>query len=299
MQTFFSTIFPLWQSKTLATTRTAPAKHLIDPTPINQGNESIIRIEGLNCYYGNFKALSNVSLDIKTGKITAFIGASGCGKSTLLRTLNRINETSYIDFKTTGKVLYENTDIYDRSVDVCTLRKEVGMVFQKSSPFPKSIFDNVAFPLVISGVPKVKHAQMVEIALKKAALWEEVKNRLRQPALELSGGQQQRLCIARALALSPSVLLLDEPCSALDPGSTIKVEETIAELCKSGLSIVIVTHNMEQAKRVSEYTAFFYIDENEIGDRKPGKLIEFGLTEDLFKRPKEKRTLEFITGKFG
>jgi phosphate transport system ATP-binding protein len=245
-------------------------------------------VRGLNFYYGANQALFDVTVSIPERSVTAFIGPSGCGKSTFLRVLNRMNDIIE-DTRVAGTVLLEGIDIYDKQVDVVALRKRVGMVFQKSTPFPKSIFDNIAFGPRIAGTKDRKALQeIVENSLKRAALWDEVKDRMNDSALALSGGQQQRLCIARALATNPDVLLMDEPASALDPASTARVEDLIFEL-KENYTIIIVTHNMQQAARVSDATAFFYT----------GKLIEFGDTKQLFTKPREKQTEDYITGRFG
>jgi phosphate transport system ATP-binding protein len=241
-----------------------------------------------NFYYGKVKALTDINLDMHKNKVTGFIGPSGCGKSTFLRSLNRMNDI-IVGTRVEGDVVMDGIDIYDRNVDVVDLRRQVGMVFQKSNPFPKSIFDNVAYGLRINGERnKQKIAQRVEESLKNAAIWDEVKDRLNESALALSGGQQQRLCIARALAVKPDILLMDEPASALDPIATQKIEELIFKL-KEQYTIIIVTHNMQQAARVSDYTAFFYM----------GELIEFGETDQIFTRPKLKKTEDYITGRFG
>ncbi|MCX7726529.1 MAG: phosphate ABC transporter ATP-binding protein PstB [Chitinispirillaceae bacterium] len=251
-------------------------------------NEDKIVVKNLNFYYGDVQALFDINLRIKKCKVTALIGPSGCGKSTFLRTLNRMNEL--IDrTRHEGEILLDNINIYAPEIDVVLLRKRVGMVFQKSNPFPKSIFDNIAFGPRIHGVRKKSELyDIVEKSLRRAGLWEEVKNRLHENALELSGGQQQRLCIARALAVEPEVLLMDEPASALDPKSTARIEELITEL-KENFTIVIVTHNIQQAARVSDYTAFFY----------EGELVEFGETKQIFTKPAKKKTEEYITGRFG
>ncbi len=242
----------------------------------------------LDFFYGPHQVLFDISLTIPERSVTALIGPSGCGKSTFLRTLNRMNEIIE-NTQLIGQVLLDGTDIYGPDVDVAQLRKRVGMVFQKSTPFPKSIFDNVAYGPRIAGLRDKKQlAEIVEQSLSRAALWNEAKDRLKQSALALSGGQQQRLCIARALATNPEVLLMDEPASALDPASTAHVEDLIFEL-KRNYTIVIVTHNMQQAARVSDHTAFFY----------EGRLIEMGVTTGLFTKPKEKRTEDYITGRFG
>jgi phosphate transport system ATP-binding protein len=239
-------------------------------------------------FYGDKQAIDHVDLDLVECAVTALIGPSGCGKSTYLRTLNRMNDTIH-GARVTGQVTLDGHDIYHKGVDAVEVRRRVGMVFQKSNPFPKSIFDNVAFGLRIAGQKdKRVLAQRVEESLQGAALWDEVKDRLDESALGLSGGQQQRLCIARCLAVRPEVILMDEPASALDPIATARIEELIREL-KRDYTIAIVTHSMQQAARVSDYTAFFYM----------GELIEHGDTEAIFTRPREKRTEEYITGRFG
>jgi phosphate transport system ATP-binding protein len=248
-----------------------------------------VSVRALNFYYGSVQALHNISLDIPARIVMAFIGPSGCGKSTFLRTLNRMNDT-IPGTRATGQVLLDGQDIYAPGTDVVALRRKVGMVFQKSNPFPKSIFDNVAYGLRINRLTadKAELQGRVEAALRDAALWDEVKDRLKSSALGLSGGQQQRLCIARALAVRPEVLLMDEPASALDPMATQKIEELIAGL-KRQYTIVIVTHNMQQAARVSDRTAFFWL----------GKLVEVNPTERMFTAPDEKLTEDYITGRFG
>ncbi len=245
-------------------------------------------INHVDLFYGDFQALKDVNLKIKEKEITAFIGPSGCGKSTLLKSLNRMNDLIE-GCRITGEILLEGEDIYGKNVDVNLLRKRVGMVFQKPSPFPMSIYDNIAFGPRTHGVRgKQKLDEIVETALQQAALWDEVKDRLKKNALGLSGGQQQRLCIARALAVEPEVLLMDEPTSALDPISTSKIEELASEL-KKRYTIVIVTHNMQQAVRLSDKTAFFLV----------GEVVEYGPTNDIFSMPKDKRTEDYITGRFG
>jgi phosphate transport system ATP-binding protein len=243
----------------------------------------------LNFYYGTKRALESISLRIQSNLVTAFIGPSGCGKSTFLRTLNRMNDI-IPETRVEGYVEIDGADIYAPGVDVVQLRRRVGMVFQKSNPFPKSIFENVAYGLRINGMARTKAetADRVEESLRAAAIWEEVKDRLNDSALALSGGQQQRLCIARALAIRPEVLLMDEPASALDPIATQRIEELIYDL-KKNYTIVIVTHNMQQAARVSDYTAFFWL----------GRLIEFGRTETIFTAPTEKLTEDYVTGRCG
>lgn len=245
-------------------------------------------IENLDLYYGNFKALKNINLNIKENQITAFIGPSGCGKSTLLKSLNRMNDLVK-DCRITGKILLDGEDCYGKKMDVNILRKRVGMVFQKPNPFPMSIYDNIAYGPRTHGIhSKAKLDEIVELSLKDAAIWDEVKDRLKKSALGMSGGQQQRLCIARALAVKPEVLLMDEPTSALDPISTSKIEELVVQL-KKQYTIVMVTHNMQQATRVSDKTAFFLL----------GEVVEYGDTERLFSVPKDKRTEDYITGRFG
>ena len=239
-------------------------------------------------YYGLNQALIDVSVTILERSVTALIGPSGCGKSTFLRTINRMNDIIE-GTRLTGSVLLEGTDIYDRDIDVVALRKRVGMVFQKSTPFPKSIFDNVAYGPKIAGITKrAQLAEIVEQSLERAALWKEVKDRLNDSALTLSGGQQQRLCIARTLATNPDVVLMDEPASALDPASTARIEDLIIEL-KQNYTIVIVTHNMQQAARISDATAFFY----------EGHVVEMGPTQQLFTKPRQQKTEDYITGRFG
>ena len=247
-----------------------------------------ITVRDVTLYYGNKMALNSVSLDIAPKHVTALIGPSGCGKSTFLRTLNRMNDL-IPNVKISGEILIDGFNIYNKNVDSVNLRKKVGMVFQKSNPFAKSVFENVAYGPKINGIRNNKVLEeIVERSLKRAAIWDEVKDRLHDSALGLSGGQQQRLCIARTLAVDPEIVLMDEPASALDPISTSKIEELIFQL-KENYTIVIVTHNMQQAARVSDYTAFFYI----------GQLIEFGKTKKIFTNPDIKQTEDYITGRFG
>jgi phosphate transport system ATP-binding protein len=247
-----------------------------------------ISVKHLNFFYGAKQALSDISIEMKANEVTAFIGPSGCGKSTFLRTLNRMNDI-VPGARVEGSVMIDGADLYATGTDAVLLRRKVGMVFQKSNPFPKSIFENVAYGLRINGMAKGRDLeQQVEASLKSAALWDEVKDRLHDPAMALSGGQQQRLCIARALAVRPEVLLMDEPASALDPIATQRIEELIYVL-KKDYTIVIVTHNMQQAARVSDTTAFFWL----------GKLIEYGATPNMFTSPAEKLTEDYITGRFG
>lgn len=251
-------------------------------------NEKAFQINQLNLFYGNKPALKNIDIDIYQKQVTALIGPSGCGKSTFLRTLNRMNDlitNCHVD----GKILYNENDIYSSNSDVIDLRRRIGMVFQKPNPFPMSIYDNVAYGLRCQGIKEKDILQKaVKKALVDAALYEEVKDRLKESALSLSGGQQQRLCIARAIAMSPDVILMDEPTSALDPIATAKIEDLINDL-KKEYTIIIVTHNMQQALRVSDYTAFFLL----------GEIIEYGLTSELFSHPKNPKTEDYITGRFG
>lgn len=250
--------------------------------------EVIIRIQNAHSFYGAKQILRNVTLDIPAKTVTALMGPSGCGKSTLIRCLNRMNDL-VPRFRFEGKILYKDLDLYSKDVDITDLRREIGMVFQKPNPFPKSIYENIAYGLKIQGITNRGFIDgVVEESLRNAALWEEVKDRLDDSALSLSGGQQQRLCIARALAVKPQVILFDEPCSALDPMATAKIEELITEL-KKNYTIIVVTHNTAQAARVSDLTAFLYL----------GDLIEVGPTGKIFTVPKDKRTEEYLTGKFG
>lgn len=249
---------------------------------------SKISVKDLDLYYSDFHALKNINIDIEPNEITAFIGPSGCGKSTLLRCLNRMNDLVE-GCKIEGEISLDNTNIYSKNVDVNLLRKKVGMVFQKPNPFPMSIYDNIAYGPRTHGIRnKAKLDEIVETSLKNAAIWDECKDRLKSSALGMSGGQQQRLCIARALACQPEVILMDEPTSALDPISTSKIEELVMEL-KKDYTVVIVTHNMQQAVRISDKTAFFLL----------GDLVEYGKTDQIFSVPKDKRTENYITGRFG
>ncbi|MDR0768718.1 MAG: phosphate ABC transporter ATP-binding protein PstB [Dysgonamonadaceae bacterium] len=248
----------------------------------------MLETKNINFYYGNFHALKNISMKIENNTVVAFIGPSGCGKSTFLRLFNRMNDL-IPDTRLTGECIINEEDIYQKSIDVTNLRKKVGMVFQKPNPFPKTIFENVAYSLRVDGVKDSRFiTQRVEESLKDAALWDEVKDKLKKSAFELSGGQQQRLCIARALAISPSVILMDEPASALDPISTSKIEELI-HILKKDYTIVIVTHNMQQAARVSDKTGFFML----------GELVEYSDTKKIFMNPEKEETQNYVTGRFG
>ena len=267
-----------------------------EPLPLEERDESAIteitnpkiQIKDLNFFYGKYRALESISMQVAEKRVTAFIGPSGCGKSTLLRSFNRIYEL-YPEQRATGEILFDGNNILDKKQDVTLLRAKVGMVFQKPTPFPMSIYDNIAFGIrLYERLSRTEMADRIEWALHKAALWGEVKDKLKQSGARLSGGQQQRLCIARAIAVKPEVLLLDEPASALDPISTAHIEELIDEL-KNDYTIVIVTHNMQQAARVSDYTAFMYL----------GKLIEFGKTGNIFTNPRRKETEDYITGRYG
>ena len=270
-----------------------------EPTPVPQATatavsdepaqQSMIEVENLDFYYGQTRALHDINIKIPANQVTAFIGPSGCGKSTLLRCFNRMNDLVDVACIGRGHIRIHNIDIHHPDVDVIALRRQVGMVFQKSNPFPKSIYENITYGLEIQGIKdRKKLDEVVEKSLRGAALWDEVKDRLHTSGLGLSGGQQQRLCIARAIAVEPSIILMDEPCSALDPIATSKVEELIQQL-KGKYTIVIVTHNMQQAGRCSDQTAFFYL----------GKLIEFAKTEKIFTNPAQKQTEDYITGRFG
>ena len=259
------------------------------PATQNLPLKNAIEIRNLNFFYGSFKGLKNVNLDIAENKVTAFIGPSGCGKSTFLRTLNRMNDT-IPGARVEGEIMLDGKDIYTSGMDVVQLRARVGMVFQKPNPFPKSIYENVAYGARIHGLAASKSELdgIVERALRRAGLWDEVKDRLADSGTALSGGQQQRLCIARAIAVEPEVILMDEPCSALDPIATARIEELIDEL-RGRYAIVIVTHSMQQAARVSQRTAFFHL----------GKMVEYGKTSDIFTNPREERTKDYITGRYG
>ena len=266
----------------------AQADALAAPTP---GGAHAFAVENLSLWYGQFKAIEGVSLSMEERHITSLIGPSGCGKSTLLRCLNRMNDL-VPSVRVEGRVMFNGVDIYDPTTDPVEVRRRIGMVFQKPNPFPKSIYDNVAFGPRVNGY-RGNMDEVVERSLRQAALWDEVKDKLKESGLALSGGQQQRLCIARALAIEPEVILMDEPCSALDPIATYRIEELMLEL-KRRYTIVIVTHSMQQASRISDYTAYMLA-----GETRTGTLIEYGVTRDVFTNPKDRRTEDYITGRFG
>jgi phosphate transport system ATP-binding protein len=261
-------------------------------------NEVVFKVADLAVYYGEFRAVQDVNLDVHKNEITAFIGPSGCGKSTVLRCFDRMNDL--IDgARVEGQILYHGIDLYGPNVDPVEVRRRVGMVFQKPNPFPKSIYDNLAFGPRIGGIKsKSQLDDIVESSLRKAALWDEVKDRLKSSALGLSGGQQQRLCIARCVAVEPDVILMDEPCSSLDPIATARIEELMKEIVEE-FTIVIVTHNMQQAARVSDRTAFFTTEVNPDGDRRTGRLVEYNPTAKVFSNPDDERTEQYVTGRFG
>jgi phosphate transport system ATP-binding protein len=267
--------------------------HEGEPDP--RTREVIFDVRGLSAYYGEFRAVRDVTLDIHRNEITALIGPSGCGKTTILRCFNRMNDLIE-GARVEGRLLYHGVDLYDDQVDPVEVRRRIGMVFQKPNPFPKSIYDNIAFGPKIAGY-KGSMDDLVEESLRKAALWDEVKDKLKESGMALSGGQQQRLCIARAIAVSPDVILMDEPCSALDPIATLRIEELMRELVNE-YTIVIVTHNMQQAARVSDRTAFFTVDVREDGQR-TGTLVEFDATDRMFTNPSDDRTEAYVTGRFG
>jgi phosphate transport system ATP-binding protein len=257
--------------------------------------ETVLKVENVDIYYGKFRAVRNVSLDVLKNKITAFIGPSGCGKSTILRCFNRLNDLIN-GFRLDGKISYHGQNLYHSEIDPIEVRKRIGMVFQKPNPFPKSIYDNVAYGARVNKY-KGDLDELVETSLRRAVLWDEVKDKLKESGFSLSGGQQQRLCIARAIAAQPEVLLMDEPCSALDPISTLKIEELMHEL-KERYTIVIVTHNMQQATRVADMTAFYNAEATEKGN-KVGYLVEYDRTEQIFSDPREQATRDYVSGRFG
>jgi phosphate transport system ATP-binding protein len=261
------------------------------PQPALDKPESVFQLQDVSCFYGSFRAVRNIDLEIPKNRITALIGPSGCGKSTLLRSINRMNDL-VPSFRATGRMLYHGVNLYDPGVDPVEVRRRIGMVFQKPNPFPKSIYDNIAFGPKVAGF-KGNMDELVEQSLRRAAIWDEVKDKLKQPGTALSGGQQQRLCIARAIAVQPDVILMDEPCSALDPVATLKIEELMFEL-REQYTIVIVTHNMQQAARASDMTVFLTM-----GDDRAGYMVEHGPTSDIFMNPKHQLTEDYVSGRFG
>ena len=276
-----------------------PEVHIVptheDEVP-GEAHPPVFKVSDLDVYYGDFRAVRDVNLEIDAHQVTAFIGPSGCGKTTVLRCFNRMNDlidTARVD----GRIDYHGVDLYDPAVNPVEVRRRIGMVFQKPNPFPKSIFDNIAFGPKVAGI-KGDMDEIVERSLQRAGLWDEVKNRLKDSAMGLSGGQQQRLCIARALAVDPEVILMDEPCSALDPIATGRIEDLMDEI-KHDYTIVIVTHNMQQAARVSDRTAFFTAEVNETSDTRTGVLVEYDTTEQIFSNPSDERTENYVTGRFG
>jgi phosphate transport system ATP-binding protein len=275
-------------------TFTTPARG--DQNLSTSSGDICMSLQNVSISYGSFEAVKNVFLDIPHGKVTAFIGPSGCGKSTVLRALNRMNDL-IPGCSLKGRVIFDGHDLYDQRVDPVEVRRRIGMVFQKPNPFPKSIYENIAFGARINGY-RGDMDELVERSLRKAAVWDECKDKLRESGFSLSGGQQQRLCIARAIATEPEVILMDEPCSALDPISTLKIEETMHEL-KKNYTIVIVTHNMQQAVRVADMTAFYNAEAVEGGSGKVGYLVEFAPTEKIFNAPAEQATMDYVSGRFG
>jgi phosphate transport system ATP-binding protein len=285
-------------------TRTQEATMALDATPASPSPEasidhtSVFELSDLEVHYGAFRAVRNVSMTLRKNEITSFIGPSGCGKTTVLRCLNRMNDV-VASAKVGGKVTFHGVDLYGADVSATEVRRRIGMVFQRPNPFPKSIYDNVAFGPKVNGIrSKSELDGIVEESLKGAALWEEVKTRLKSSALGMSGGQQQRLCIARAIAVQPEVILMDEPCSALDPIATARIEDLMQEI-KDRYTIIIVTHNMQQAGRVSDRTAFFTTEVNPDSDRRTGTLVEFDDTKKIFSNPRDERTEAYVTGRFG
>ncbi len=277
---------------------TVPAVAEETVAPLSDRGETVFALEDVSVFYSAFKAVREVNIGVRANEITAFIGPSGCGKSTVLRCLNRMNDL-IPGARVEGKVYFYGTDLYGSDVSATEVRRHIGMVFQKPNPFPKSIYDNVAFGPRVNGVKKKDELDhLVEKSLKGAALWDEVKDRLKTSALGMSGGQQQRLCIARAIAVEPSVILMDEPCSALDPIATARIEDLMREI-KSRFTIVIVTHNMQQAARVSDRTAFFTTEINPASDRRTGVLVEYAPTKQIFSHPSDIRTEQYVTGRFG
>jgi phosphate transport system ATP-binding protein len=298
MSTPLSRTRPLRAKVTDEEQRHAPVPEVHGHAPADEEDREVVfRISDLNFFYGSFRAVRDVNLDVLEREITAFIGPSGCGKSTMIRCLNRMNDL-IPDTRVDGRIEYHGEDLYGPDVDSIEVRRRIGMVFQKPNPFPKSIYDNVAFGPKVNRMRDDSMDDLVEDSLRRAALWDEVKDKLRQNAFSLSGGQQQRLCIARCIAVRPDVILMDEPCSALDPISTIRIEELMAEL-KRDFTIVIVTHNMQQAARVSDRTAFFTAEADKDTGERTGLLVEFDRTDKLFTAPSDQRTDDYITGRFG
>jgi phosphate transport system ATP-binding protein len=290
------------KTETAGVTRPTTAPRTGDESGSSQAGNVVFELSDVNVYYGTFRAVRDVDLQIREQEITAFIGPSGCGKTTVLRCLNRMNDLIE-SARVEGDLRYHGMDLYAKGVDAVEVRRRIGMVFQKPNPFPKSIYDNVAYGPRITGMAKKKKKggeldDIVENALRKAAIWDETKDRLDSSALGMSGGQQQRLCIARAIATNPDVLLMDEPCSALDPIATTRIEELMQEI-KSEYSIVIVTHNMQQAARVSDRTAFYSVEVNPESDTRTGILVEFDKTDKMFSNPSDERTENYVTGRFG
>ncbi len=288
---------PMTTTSPLTSGPAPTAEPQVSPEPIVEPAAPIVfDVTDLNVYYGAFRAIREANLQIRQHEITAFIGPSGCGKSTMLRCFDRMNDLIE-GARVEGTILYHGVDLYGPKIDPVEVRRRIGMVFQKPNPFPKSIYDNVAFGPRLAGM-KGAMDETVEKALRQAALWDEVKDRLKKSAIGLSGGQQQRLCIARAIAVAPEVILMDEPCSALDPIATARVEDLMQEL-KNRYTIVIVTHNMQQAARVSDRTAFFTTEVNELSDTRTGVLVEYDVTDKMFSNPTDERTENYVTGRFG
>ena len=287
---------PEKQSSPIATPRVDAKRPVAEQRREDTDGMTVFELDDLSVYYGSFRAIRNVDMSVCEKQITAFIGPSGCGKTTLLRCFNRMNDLVDIA-RVEGRVLYHGVDLYDSDVNPVEVRRRIGMVFQKPNPFPKSIYDNIAFGPKVAGT-KGDMDEIVERSLRRAALWDEVKDRLKASAMGLSGGQQQRLCIARALAVDPEVILMDEPCSALDPIATGRIEDLMEEI-KAEYTIIIVTHNMQQAARVSDRCAFFTAEVNETSDTRTGILVEFDQTEKMFSNPADERTENYVTGRFG
>jgi phosphate transport system ATP-binding protein len=282
----------------VTTTQEVTMASELDASPVASIAPAVFELQGLEVHYGSFRAVRDVDMILRKNEITAFIGPSGCGKTTVLRCLNRMNDV-IPSARVGGKVLYHGVDLYGAEVSATEVRRRIGMVFQRPNPFPKSIYDNVAFGPKVNGIKSKSELDgIVEESLKGAALWDEVKTRLKSSALGMSGGQQQRLCIARAIAVQPEVILMDEPCSALDPIATARIEDLMQEI-KSRYTIVIVTHNMQQAARVSDRTAFFTTEVNPDSDRRTGTLVEFDDTRKIFANPGDERTEAYVTGRFG